>query len=130
MQRFIYERSATNIRDWSLAYSFICISLLFRNRSINENGCCILLSVIDCGRCEILNIVILSNKYFSRQPRLIVIEDLFKPEFLLYRSISAFIFLFLTTFPHSLQISLYLTNDYGNQNLNYNRNKMMTCIRN
>ena len=24
IQRFIYERSATNIRDWSLAYSFIC----------------------------------------------------------------------------------------------------------
>ena len=24
MRRFIYERSATNIRDWSLAYSFIC----------------------------------------------------------------------------------------------------------
>ena len=23
MRRFIYERSATNIRDWSLAYSFI-----------------------------------------------------------------------------------------------------------
>ena len=26
MRRFIYERSATNIRDWSLAYSFIHIS--------------------------------------------------------------------------------------------------------
>ena len=24
MRRFIYERSATNIRDWSLAYAFIC----------------------------------------------------------------------------------------------------------
>ena len=24
MQRFIYKRSATNIRDWSLAYSFTC----------------------------------------------------------------------------------------------------------
>ena len=23
-RRFIFERSATNIRDWSLAYSFIC----------------------------------------------------------------------------------------------------------
>ena len=25
MQRFIYDRSATNIRDWSLAYSFTCL---------------------------------------------------------------------------------------------------------
>ena len=24
MRRFIYERAATNIREWSLAYSFIC----------------------------------------------------------------------------------------------------------
>ena len=28
MRRFIYERSATNMRDWSLAYSFIC-SIVF-----------------------------------------------------------------------------------------------------
>ena len=27
MRRFIYERSATNIRDWSLAYSFKCAKL-------------------------------------------------------------------------------------------------------
>ena len=26
IRRFIYERSVTNIRDWSLAYSFICTS--------------------------------------------------------------------------------------------------------
>ena len=25
MRRFIYERSPTNIRDWSPAYSFICL---------------------------------------------------------------------------------------------------------
>ena len=25
-RRFIYERSVTNIRDWSLAYSFICVT--------------------------------------------------------------------------------------------------------
>ena len=29
-RRFIYERSATNIRDWSLAYSFICFYLRMR----------------------------------------------------------------------------------------------------
>ena len=27
MRRFIYERSATNIRDWSLAYSYIYIDI-------------------------------------------------------------------------------------------------------
>ena len=29
MRRFIYERSATNIRDWSLAYSFIFSTNIF-----------------------------------------------------------------------------------------------------
>ena len=27
IRRFIYERSVTNIRDWSLAYSFTCLFL-------------------------------------------------------------------------------------------------------
>ena len=27
LRRFMYERSVTNIHDWSLAYSFICMSM-------------------------------------------------------------------------------------------------------
>ena len=41
MQLFIYERSATNICDWSLAYSFICqkIPQLTDNpHSLRDNG--------------------------------------------------------------------------------------------
>ena len=36
MKRFIYERSATNICDWSLAYSFICIYKIFEDRYIKR----------------------------------------------------------------------------------------------
>ena len=32
IRRFIYERSATNIRDWSLAYSFICQYNIYINK--------------------------------------------------------------------------------------------------
>ena len=37
MLRFIYERSATNFRDWSLAYSFIYSSSLSPSISLGLN---------------------------------------------------------------------------------------------
>ena len=40
MRRFIYERSASNIRDWSLAYSFMChtsIKLAFKENVLQNN---------------------------------------------------------------------------------------------
>ena len=36
MLRFIYERSVTNIREWSLAYYFICMYLLPTHKSKKE----------------------------------------------------------------------------------------------
>ena len=36
MQRFIYERSDTDIRDRSLAYSFIYLEMTFSNKNANE----------------------------------------------------------------------------------------------
>ena len=43
MRRFIYESSATNIRDWSLAYSFIFA--IFRRVSSSRSCCAVLWSV-------------------------------------------------------------------------------------
>ena len=38
MRRFIYARLATNIRDWSLAYSFICLNTRYADASLLQNN--------------------------------------------------------------------------------------------
>ena len=84
MRRFIYERSATNIRDWSLAYSFTCKVVqnsvhicIIDNKLLIMKVVVIpyLLSIFNCQRkskfirCDIMRLVTVPCRGSSKDTR-------------------------------------------------------------